>query len=267
VSSRSEKPVTCTVIDIIDRKLHLTNDKIVKFEKFISEEPTRWIILFVSVIITYIYMIYISFMSKNSPSESQQQRDTALFFNSSLGGYNKIRGDPDSPSLFKWDAAECGLMSVVIVATIFLYWKIVIKQTGEKFFIKILQFILAWLHSVILLFFIPVNDFHKRILYNFRSILVTVCNDPLQELWLAFLFIVLLPFPGSNSHKERLVWLSIKLGLFYIFQNFLLGSPNYSIEPSEENKTLPNSTLEYIGYSAFILVVIVLVVRENCKRA
>jgi hypothetical protein len=266
-SSSQNKPITCTIMDQIDKKLNLSHEKIVKFEKFISEEPTRWIILFVSVIVTYLYMLYISFISKNSPSEPQQQRDTALLFNWSLGGYNQTRGDPNSPSLFKWDAAECSLMSVVIIATLFLYWKIVVKQTGEKFFIKILQFILAWLHSVILLFLIPVNPFHKRVLYNFRCILATVCNEPLQELWLAFLFIVLLPFPGSYSHKERLVWLSIKLGLFYIFQNFLLGSPNYTVELVQEDKTLPNTTLEYIGYAAFILVVIVLVVRENCKRA
>jgi hypothetical protein len=263
----TDKPVICTVIELIDQKLQLTNDKIIKFEKFIAQEPTRWIILFIAVMLTYIYMLYISFMSKNSPSDSQQQRDTALLFNSSLGGYNKIRGDPNSESLFKWDSAELSLMSLVVVATIFLYWKIVVKQTDEKFFIKILRFILIWIHIVILLLLIPVNDFHKRILYNFRCVLVTVCNEPLQELWLAFLFIVLLPFPGSTSYKQRLVWLSIKLGMFYIFQNFLLGSPNYSIEPPDQNKTLPNSTLEYIGYSAFILIVIVLVVRENCKRA
>lgn len=267
MSTHSKPSLTCTIMNEIDKKINFSNEKILKFEKFISEEQTRWIILFISVIITYIYMLYVSYQFTESSSASQQARETAFLFNPSLGGYNVVRGDPHSPSLFEWNAAEYTLISIIIIATIFLYWKIVIKQTGEKFYIKVFQFILAWLHSVLLLFLIPVNNFHKRMLYNFRSLLATVCNEPLQELWLAFLFIVVLPLPGSKSHKERITWFGGKLAIFFVLQNFLLGSPNYSIEPATDNTVIPGTTLEYVGYFTFVLLVTILVLKENCKRA
>jgi hypothetical protein len=251
----------------IEKKIYFSSDKILKFERFISDQSARWIILFVSVMITYIYILYVSYKFVDSPSASDHHKQTALLFNPSLGGYNKVRGDPNSISLFDLNPSECILFSIIIIATISLYWKIVVKQTGEKFYIKIFQFILAWLHSVILLFLIPINNFHKRLLYNFRSFLATICNEPLQELWIAFLFIVVLPCPGSTSHKERITWLAGKLAVFFVLQNFLLGSPNYSIEPVEDNTTLPGTTLDYVGYIAFVLIVTVLVLRENCKQA
>lgn len=268
MNEKTDDPsLTCILIKEIEKKISFSNEKIHKFEKFISDEPTRWVILFICVIITYIYLLYISYQFTDSPSASDHKRQIAMLFNPSLGGYNKVRGDPSSPSLFEWSYSESIFFSIIIICTISLYWKIVIKQTGEKFYIKVFQFILAWTHSVILLFLIPINNFHKRILYNFRSLLSTICNEPLQELWIAFLFIVVLPFPGSKSHKERITWLGGKLAVFFVLQNFLLGSPNYSIEPAEENTTVPGNTLDYLGYTAFVLLVTVLVLRENCKQA
>ena len=259
--------LTCILMKEIDKKISFSNDKFLKFEKFISDEPTRWIILFICVMLIYIYMLYISYTFTDSQSASKHRKEAAMLFNPSLGGYNKVRGDPSSQSLFEWNTSECIFFSIIIIATLCLYWKIVVKQTGEKFYIKVFQFILAWTHSVILLFLIPINNFHKRILYNFRSLLATICNEPLQELWIAFLFIVVLPFPGSKSHKERITWLGGKLAVFFVLQSFLLGSPNYSIESYEDNSTVPGTSLEYLGYVTFVLIVTILVLRENCKQA
>ena len=121
---------------------------------------------------------------------------------------------------------------------------------------------------VILLFFIPVNNFHRRLLYNARCTIAQVCNDPLKELWLAFLFIVLLPLPGSSSHTERISWMALKLGIFYVIQNFLLGSPNYKIESVLENNSLPDSDTnsQLLGYGILFLIIILLVIKDKCKR-
>ncbi len=262
-----DQSLTCILIKEIDKKISFSNDKFLKFEKFISDEPTRWIILFISVMIIYIYMLYISYTFIDSPSASQHKKEAAMLFNPSLGGYNKVRGDPTSQSLFEWNPSECIFFSIIIITTVSLYWKIVVKQTGDKFYIKVFQFILAWTLSLILLFLIPINNFHKRILYNFRSLLATICNEPLQQLWIAFLFIVVLPFPGSKSNKQRITWLGVKLAVFFVLQSFLLGSPNYSIESYEDNNTAPGTSLEYLGYVAFVLIVTVLVLLENCKQA
>jgi hypothetical protein len=212
-------------------------------------------------------MLYISYTFTDSQSASKHRKEAAMLFNPSLGGYNKVRGDINSKSLFEWNASESILFSIIIITTIFLYWKIVVKQTGDKFYIKVFQFILAWTLSLIVLFLIPVNNFHKRVLYNFRSLLATICNEPLQQLWLAFLFIVVLPFPGSKSNKQRITWLVVKLAVFFVLQSFLLGSPNYSIESYEDNSTVPGTSLEYLGYVAFVLIITLLVLRENCKQA
>lgn len=253
-----------TFCKILDKLYKLSGDKIGKLDKFISNNSTRWIILFVSVLATYFYMFYISF-TYNKDSASEEQTEHAMLFNPSVGGYNKIRGDPNSPSLFEWNPAEYCLLILVIISSIFLYWYIVIREKNEKFYIKIFQFILAWTHTVIIILFIPVNDFHRRMLYNLRSVVASVCNEPLQELWIAFLLIVVVPLPGSTSHKERISWLAVKLGIFYVLQNFLLGHPNYKVEPVEQNVILPDSGTDYIGYGILVLIITILTLKENCK--
>jgi hypothetical protein len=60
----NDQSLTCILMKEIDKKISFSNDKFLKFEKFISDEPTRWIILFISVMIIYIYMLYISYTFK-----------------------------------------------------------------------------------------------------------------------------------------------------------------------------------------------------------
>jgi hypothetical protein len=249
---------------ILDKISNLSGDKMAKIDTFISNNSVRWIILFVSVSLTYFYMLYISF-TYNKDSASEEETEHAMLFNPSAGGYNKIRGDINSPSLFEWNPAEYCILILVILSTIFLYWYIVIQEKTEKLYIKLFQFILAWTHTVIIILFIPVNDFHRRMLYNLRAVAASVCNQPLQEVWIAFLLIVILPLPGSTSHKERISWLAVKLGIFYVLQNFLLGPPNYKVEPSEKNVILPDTGRDYIGYGLLVVIITILTLKENCK--
>lgn len=232
-----------------------------KVETFVASDENRWIILFVFVLASYVYMFYQSYTSSRDDPEKTQM---AYLLNPNAGGYRVVRGDMSSPSLFKWDAWEYTMFATAGLLSLVLFYKFVWQ--GDKntpWYIRSIEFVLAWTHSVLLLFFLPVNDFHKRMLYNMRSVAATVCNDALKELWLAFLFIVLLPLPGSRSHSERMTWMTLKLGVFYIAQNIMLGSPNYKVEPYTEGKILPESSSEMFGYAMFILLVIMLLGWEH----
>lgn len=233
-------------------------------ENIISNDNVRWVILFLFVLASYAYVFYQAFLGPTSDEESKQM---AYLFNPSAGGYRVIRGDMSSPSLFEWDKWEYWLLSVAGIMTVVLFYKFVWQnEKNTPWYIRSIEFILAWSHSVIVLFFLPVNKFHTRMLYNLRSVTAAVCNDALKELWLAFLFIVLLPLPGSRSHSERITWMALKLGIFYIVQNILLGSPNYKTEPYTDNKILPESGSEMLGYGIFLAVVFVLLGWENLSQ-
>lgn len=247
----------------------LSDELTAKIDSIINNESARWVILFVAVLLSYAYIFYTAYNYKSNPDNISEKSETALFLNPSLGGYNKVRGDPNSPPLFKWDTSEIILVSAVSIITLFLFWYIINKSEPDTpLYVKIIQFIFTWTHIVILLFFIPVNNFHRRILYNARSTLAQICNDPLKELWLAFLFIVLLPLPGSSSHTERISWMALKLGIFYIIQNLLLGPPNYKIESVIKNNSLPDSDTktQLLGYGILFIIIILLVVKDRCKR-
>ena len=56
----------------------------------------------------------------------------------------------------------------------------------------------------------------------------------------------------------------MKLGIFYVVQNILLGSPNYKIEDADQNVKIPDTTGQFIGYGAFVLVLTLLMYRESC---
>jgi len=164
--------------------------------------------------------------------------------------------------------SESILLSIIIIITLYLFWNIMINSKSDvPMYVKIIQFVFVWTHVVLLLFFIPVNSFHRRLLYNARSVMAQICNNSLKELWIAFLFIVLLPLPGSSSHKERISWFALKLGIFYIIQNFLLGSPNYKIESVSENNSLPDSdtTTQLLGYGMLVLIIGILLLKDHCK--
>lgn len=228
-------------------------------DHFFSNENVRWVILFLAVLGSYVYLAYQAFYADRSDEEN---RELAYLFNPNAGGYRKVRGDMNSKSLFEWNAWEISIIVFVGVFTIYLFYKFY-KMEDYPFYIRVIQFILAWTHSVLLIFFLPVNPFHQRIWYNLRSVTATVCNHSLKELWLAFIFIVLLPLPGSTSHTERMTWLSLKLGAFYVIQNFMLGDPNYKVEPYTENKILPESKSDWIGYGILGGIIILMLLKEK----
>lgn len=236
-----------------------------RFEEIISNDNVRWVILFLFVLASYAYLFYKSFVGTKSDEESQQM---AYLFNPSAGGYRVVRGDMTSPSLFVWDKWEYGLLGVVILMSVALFYKLVWQnEKSTPWYVRSIGFILAWTHSVIVLFFLPVNKFHIRMLYNLRAVIAAVSNDALKELWMAFLFIVLLPLPGSRSHSERMTWMMLKLGGFYIVQTMLLGSPNYKIESYTEGKILPEDGAEMVGYGLFLAVVLVLLGWEHLSHS
>lgn len=236
-----------------------------RFEEIISNDNVRWVILFLFVLASYAYLFYKSFVGTKSDEESQQM---AYLFNPSAGGYRVVRGDMTSPSLFVWDKGEYGLLGVVILMSVALFYKLVWQnEKSTPWYVRSIGFILAWTHSVIVLFFLPVNKFHIRMLYNLRAVIAAVSNDALKELWMAFLFIVLLPLPGSRSHSERMTWMMLKLGGFYIVQTMLLGSPNYKIESYTEGKILPEDGAEMVGYGLFLAVVLVLLSWEHLSHS
>jgi hypothetical protein len=237
-----------------------------------NNDSYRWVILFICVFFSYIYLFYQAntyFDSSNNTEEPNEHRETALLLNPDRGGYNVVRGDISSPSLFEWNTSEYVLIAIVCIVTFLLAWVVFFNPADnmekESKYIQFLSFLLIWSHTVMLLFYIPVNAFHQRMLYNLRSFAAQVCNNPLKELWLAFLFIVLVPIPGSRSHTERIWWLILKLGIFFIAQNILIGSPNYKVESADEKKSLPDTTSQFVGYGIFVLIIVLLFYNESCK--
>jgi hypothetical protein len=241
-----------------------------KVNTLLNNDNVRWVILFLAVVISYVYL----FMSASStpvfspsepiPPEKLEATQTALFLYPSRGGYNVRRGDPSSPSLFRWDVWEVILLIMVVILSGVLFKKFVLENEPKTpWYVRGIQFLMAWTNSVILLFFLPMNDFHRRMLYNLRAVGVAICNDAMKELWMAFLFIVVLPLPGSQSPTDRMSWMALKLGVFYIGQNILLGSPNYALEPYTENKTIPETGKELVGYGLLFLVVFIIYFSEH----
>lgn len=238
------------------------SDFINAVDTFFSSENVRWVILFISVLGSYAYLMYQAFYADRSDEEN---RELAFLFNPSVGGYRKERGNMNSDALFEWNAWEISIIVFSGVITLYLFYKFY-QMSEYPFYIRVIQFILAWTHSVLLIFFLPVNPFHQRMLYNLRSVAASVCNNSLKELWMAFIFIVLLPLPGSTSHTERMTWLSLKLGAFYVIQNILLGDPNYKIEPYTDHKILPESRNELIGYGVLAAIVVVIFIKEHLMK-
>jgi hypothetical protein len=222
-----------------------------KIDHLLSEN-NRWYILFGFVMLSYVYL----FLNAKYGKDTDEKKETALLILPEKGGYNKVRGDPSSPHLFEWNNSEIRLIIFAIVISIglFIYLRIVNKNTSWP--IYLIQFTLIWSHTVLLLFLIPVNKFHTRILYNVRSLCTQIVNEPLKELFAAFLFIVLLPLPGGQSTKysDRVSLLVLKIGLFYIFQGILLGKPNYKMEDASEEKIIPQDGKDLLGYGAFFVL-------------
>ena len=234
-------------------------------ERWSANENHRWYVLFVFVLLSYVY-IYVSasrapsdYQSSTAPSE---EGEGALLLLPSRGGYRRVRGNPSTPSLLEWTVSEIMLLGGMVVFTVALAWYFLRLPSsaagGLTWTSRVIEYILLWTHSVLLLLLLPINPFHTRILYNFRSWIAQICNDPLKELLMAFFFIVVLPLPGSTSQAERLLWLSLKIGVFYIGQSFLLGSPNYTLEPETDHQALPESQSQLIGYAVLLGMVLLI---------
>lgn len=237
----------------------------------IGNDSYRWVILFTCVFFSYLWLFYQSTTFVDTTSQTpSEHRETALLLNPNVGGYNTVRGNSMSTPLFQWNSSEITMVVIISIVTLLLGWVVFFKplpkMEQQSRYVQILSFLVIWTHTVLILIFIPVNAFHQRLLYNLRSLMAQICNDPLKELWIAFLFIVLVPIPGSRSHTERMWWLIFKLGIFYIVQNILLGSPNYTIEAADENKSLPDTTNQFIGYGVLVFVLILLFYKESCKK-
>jgi hypothetical protein len=224
-------------------------------------DNARWYILAVCILLSYGYIFYAAYRGLHDNDEEDKQ--TAYLLLPQAGGYNVVRGDTSSPSLFEWNWQEYVLLTIAILFTIGLIWYSWFnKKTSQDSLVMGIQFILLWFHSVAFLFFLPVNAFHKRVLYNTRSMLVQIVNQPERELFLTFLFVVLLPLPNArnSTYTDRMSWLSLKLGVFYVLQNILLGNPNYRIEPYTDGRILPESRSDMIHYGFFIMLLFVVYV-------
>jgi len=228
-------------------------------DSFFDNNENRWWILLISVIGSYAYLIYNAYTSSD---DDQEKIETSLLINPAKGGYRKDRGNLSSPSLFEWNGSEIfmNVVGVLLIAACWFYF-VHYKPDPNKN-ICFIEFFVISSHLILLWMFIPANDFHRRILYNGRSLAAQVCNNSMKELWMAFLFIVVLPIPGSTSdsrsHSKRMTWMLLKLGLFYIIQNILLGSPNYKIEPASDNRSIPDSSYELLGYGLLVTVMFIL---------
>jgi len=227
-------------------------------------DDLRWYVLFGFVTLTYVWIFYQAFSTKfKAGEEASEASETAMLLNPSFHGYNLHRGKPegpDNPSLFQWSCSETTWMSIILVVSLytFYYFWIEGSKSQERKSIRIIKFILAWTHSVLLLLFIPINPFHRRILYNLRTVMAQVASEPLKEFFLAFIFIVLLPLPGVQSvtYTTKIEWLALKLGVFYIFQSLLLGSPQYTVEPASEKRMLPENTSQFVSYMALFATIL-----------
>jgi hypothetical protein len=226
-----------------------------KFDGFLTEK-NRWYILFGFVLLSYVYLI----INVIYGDESEEKEQTALLLNPYKGGYNEVRGDPNSPSLFEWSPLQIAVIVLLVILTLFMYFYVYKINPNESGLLIFIQFALLWTHSIMLLLAIPFNKFHKRILYNTRAFSVSIVNNPLKELFIAMMFIVLLPLPGGSKTtlRERLSWLMLKLGVFYLIQSILLGKPNYTIEKSDEEVIVPTSHQDLLGYTVFFVILLIL---------
>ena len=73
-----------------------------------------------------------------------------------------------------------------------------------------------------------------------------------------------MPGGENTTVATRLVWMAMKLGIFYIFQNLLLGAPKYDInkDPDKEKIIYTNKTATGY-YIALILGIILIVIFEK----
>lgn len=230
---------------------------------FLNNQFVRWMMFTVATLGAYGFLIYQARVMGTKADASEEARTAGMWldFTGSLGGYAVERGNPNTPSLYDFsDKAEIMMNVALLVCTIafvFITWKVT-PRTYTYFLINFSIYI----HVLLLLYMIPVNAFHERYLYNMRCYAATVVERPSYELLLAFIFIVLLPLPGVNPNTSvgaRFGWLALKLGVFYVIQSVLLGSPHYKIEPYDENKATALSRTDFIYYGIIAVLALLLI--------
>jgi hypothetical protein len=235
--------------------------------QFINEkinQDVRWYIMFFVVLATYFWLWYTGYKGINSDNE--ESKETALFLNPAAGGYNKVRGDLNSPSLFNIsDPIEKAILGIIGGSGLLFLIYFIYYRHGENLLLTFMKWFIFWSHFALGVFiFAPLiglqNPFHVRVLYNTRSLLAAIVNNPGKELYLAFIFIVIMPLPSTQktTFRQRMTWLFLKLGLFFAFQTFLLGGPKYTIEPESDKNLLPDTRNE--AYAVAIGVAILFIV-------
>lgn len=226
-----------------------------------SDLDVQWCLFFIFVVCSYGYIIW---SARIASKDDSQEHDLALLFFPDLGGYNTKRGDTQSDSLFQWNWTEILWVSIIGIFTIALLvfvWKRGTKHNTSHIVI-IMQFLLIWTQSIILLLFVPVNPFHLRMLYNARAAAVKIVNHPQQGIFWAFLFLILLPLPyenhAKNTNTEKVMWLTFKLGVLYMIQHIFLGNPHYKIEPASDEQILANTKSKPLQYALLCLALYVI---------
>ena len=240
-----------------------------------DNNDVRWKALGLIMLLSYGYFIYSAYSGRKSSNPTPQEREFSYLLIPGADGYATKRGQPEgpsNPSLFKWNWSQVLIFVVAVVITVaMVMWFIKDYKKGDDKLVVFIMFAVLWVHTVILLFFLPINPFQKRILYNTRAAAVTVVNDPLKELVAAFVFIVLLPLPKIGGQvptwSTKMQWLALKVGIFYVFQSLFLGKPNYQVEPPEDEKALPLNEQEFSMYGIIAVLAIVMLVWDIYKTS
>ena len=209
------------------------------------KESTRWKITFAVTLIFNLYILHKSYKPKEKRSKDDEA--WARLLNFKANGYKKDIGNPSSPNLFELNFKE--VLFITFCSVVFYY--VYKSNIDVNFTMTFIRVFVIFSIVLFLLFSIPINDFHTRFLYNLKNVVANVVQDPGYELFMGFLFIVVLPLPGMGKKKieERSFWLATKLGTFLIWQGLFLGPPKYNIPSPEEepNLHLPqNSKVYYI---------------------
>jgi len=225
----------------------------------------RWILTFLTQMVIYGYMIGTA-IKGNKKGASGDEIAMARWLNPNANGYRKKMGDPNSPSL--WDLSDWKewIMITAVIATFGILFYLFRRDEGDDpMWLSIFKTFILWSHTGTVLLLIPINDFHRRFLYNFRVVLARIVEEPAKELFLAFVFIVLFPLPGAEdvTTSERYTWLAIKVGIFYMFQSVMLGSPTYKIESPDDNKLIGISKKESKYYAIILAVIIGTIIIEK----
>ena len=234
------------------------------FVNITISQNVRWYLMCFVMLATYFWLWYVGQNGINS--ENEESKQTALFVNPAAGGYNEIRGDVTTPSLFDINnTIEQVIIGLIICLGVLSLIYFFYYRHDDTIFVTFIKWFVGWSHLALAIFILaPLvglnNPFHQRLLYNVRSLLSAMSNGAGKELYLAFIFIVIMPLPSTQktTFGQRMNWLFLKLGLFFIFQVFLLGAPTFYVESYKENKLLPDTKNE--AYTVLIVICIILFV-------